>query len=60
MMRSLVVSTIVYFVAAFMIKRRFEAMDIPRGMTRSLMIFSLALLVAYGAAAAVDWLMPSS
>jgi len=58
MMRSLVVSTVVYFVAAFFIKRRFEAMDIPRGMTRTLMIFCLALLAAYGAAAALDWLLP--
>jgi hypothetical protein len=57
-MRSLLVSTVVYFVAAFFIKRRFEAMDIPRGMTRTLMIFCLALLAAYGAAAALDWLLP--
>jgi len=57
-MRSLFVSTVVYFVAAFFIKRRFEAMDIPRGMTRSLITFSLALLAAYAAAAALDWLLP--
>ena len=57
-MRSLLVSTVVYFVAAFFIKRRFEAMDIPRGMTRTLMIFCLALLAAYGAAAGLDWLLP--
>jgi len=60
MMRSLVVSTVVYFVAAFFIKRRLEAMDIPRGMTRTLMTFCLALLVAYGAAAALDWLLPAT
>ena len=59
-MRSLVVSTIVYFVAAFFIKRRFEAMDIPRGMTRSMMTFCLALLAAYAATAALDWLLPSA
>ena len=57
-MRSLVVSAIVYFVAAFFIKRRFEAMDIPRGTTRSLMTFCLALLAAYAAAAALDRLLP--
>jgi len=57
-MRSLVVSTIVYFVAAFFIKRRLDAMDIPRGMTRTLATMSLALLVAYGASAALDWLVP--
>ena len=57
-MRSLVVSTIVYFIAAFLLKRQFEAMDIPRGMTRGLMTFVLALLAAYAAAAALDWLLP--
>ena len=60
MMRSLLVSAIVYFVAAFFIKRQFEAMDIPRGMTRSVMTFCLALLAAYAAAAALDWLLPSA
>lgn len=58
MMRSLVFSSIVYFVAASFLKRRFEAMDIPRGMTRSLMTFCLALLAAYAAAAALDWVLP--
>ena len=55
-MRSLVVSTIVFFVASFFIKRYFEGMSLPKGMTRNLMVFCLALLAAYGAAAAVDWL----
>ena len=59
-MRSLIVSTIVYFVASFFIKRQFEATDIPRGMTRSLMTFCLALMAAYAAAAALDWLLPST
>ncbi|HUN68167.1 MAG TPA: hypothetical protein VMU46_05175 [Burkholderiales bacterium] len=54
-MLSLVVSTIVFFVASFFIKRHFEGMGLPKGMTRSLMVFCLALAVAYGAAAAVDW-----
>ena len=58
MMRSLIVSTIVYFFASFFIKRQFDAMDIPRGMTRSLMTFCLALLAAYVAAAGLDWLLP--
>jgi hypothetical protein len=58
MMRSLFVSTIVYFVASFFLKLRFDAMGLPRGMTRSLMVFCLALLAAYGASAALDWLLP--
>jgi hypothetical protein len=52
--RSLVVSTIVYFVAAFFIKQRLVAMDMPKGMTRSLLVFSLALVAAYGVAAGLD------
>ena len=59
MMRSLIVSTIVYFAMTFFLKRRFDAMDVPKGMTRSTMIFSLALLAAYCAAAALDWLLPA-
>ena len=58
-MRDIVVSTIAYFVAAFLIKRRFDEMDIPRGMTRSTLIFALALGAAYAAQAAVDWIMPA-
>jgi hypothetical protein len=54
-MRDIVVSTIAYFVAAFFLKRQFDDMDIPRGMTRSAMIFALALAAAYAAQAGVDW-----
>jgi len=54
MILSLVVSTIAFFVASYFIKRRFDEMDLPKGMTRSLTIFVLALAVAYGAAWAVD------
>jgi len=54
-MLSLVVSTIAYFVASFFIRRRFEEMGLPRGLTRGLMIFCLAVAVAYGVGAAVDW-----
>ncbi|HSN41708.1 MAG TPA: hypothetical protein VLT92_16140 [Burkholderiales bacterium] len=53
-MLSIVVSTIAYFAASYFIKRYLDDMDIPRGMTRSALIFSLALAVAYGVAAIVD------
>jgi len=46
-------------VAAFFIKRQFDEMEIPRGMTRSMLVFTLALGAAYGAQAAVDWMMPA-
>ena len=57
-MRDIVVSTVAYFVAAFFIKRQFDDMDIPRGMTRSALVFALALGAAYAVQAAVDWVIP--
>ena len=54
MIPSLVVSTIAFFVASYLIKRHFDEMDLPKGMTRSVTIFVLALAVAYGVAWVVD------
>jgi len=54
---SLFVSTVVFFAASFLVKRQLEAMDIPKGMTRTLLIFCLALAAAYGAGWAVDRLV---
>jgi hypothetical protein len=53
-MLSLFLSTLAYFVASYFIKRHLEKMDIPKGMTRSIVIFVLALGVAYGVAFLVD------
>lgn len=47
-------STIAYFVAAFFIKRWLDDMDIPKSMTRSLVIFVGAAVVSYGVAFVVD------
>ena len=57
-MLSIVVSTIVYFVAAYFIKRQLDENQIPKSMTRSIVIFTLALGIAYVVAAAIDWLFP--
>ena len=56
---SLVLSTVAYFVASYFIKRRLEEMDIPKGMTRSIVIFVLALGVAYGVAFLADLIFAS-
>jgi hypothetical protein len=56
-MLSLVVSTIAFFVARIFIARKFDEMDLPKGMTRSVMVFCLAIAIAYGAAAAIDWVV---
>ncbi len=53
MMAELIVSTIAFFVASYFIKRWMDDNDIPKGMTRSLSIFALAVAVSYG----VGWLV---
>jgi hypothetical protein len=53
-MTGIVVSTIVYFIAAYFIRRRLEDMGIPKGLTRSTVVFVLAAVFAYGAAYLVD------
>ncbi len=54
MILGLVVSTIVFFAASYFIRRRFDEMDIPKGMTRNVTIFALALAIAYAVAWGVD------
>ena len=53
MIASLLASTVVFFVASYFIKRWMEDNDIPKGMTRSVTIFTLAIALAYG----VGWLV---
>jgi len=53
-MLSLVLSTVVFFVASFFIKRYLEDMGIPKGMTRGIVVFATALAAAYGVAFLVD------
>lgn len=55
-MTSLVVSTIAFFIASFLIGRWADSMDFPKGMARSTSVFVLALAVSYAVAALVDWI----
>ena len=57
-MTSLVLSTIAFFVASFYIKRYLDGIGVPKTMTRGLVIFVLALAIAYGVAFIVGWVMP--
>ena len=57
-MLSLVLSTVAFFIAAYFIKRYLDGMDIPKGMTRSVVVFTVALAVSYGVALIVDWIAP--
>ena len=54
MIASLLASTVVFFVASYFIKRWMEENDIPKGVTRSITIFTLAVALAYGAGWLVD------
>jgi hypothetical protein len=51
---AIVVSTIVYCVAAYFTKRHLLEMGIPKAMTRGSVIFVGAAAIAYGAAYLVD------
>ena len=57
-MTSLVLSTIAFFVASFYVKRYLDEIGVPKTMTRSLVIFVLALAIAYGVAFIVGWATP--
>jgi hypothetical protein len=53
-MLSLILSTIAFFVASYFIRRYLDGMDIPKTMTRGIVVFVLALAVAYGIAFLVE------
>jgi hypothetical protein len=57
-MTSLVLSTIAFFVASFYIKRYLDGIGVPNTVTRGLVIFVLALAIAYGVAFIVGLVMP--
>ncbi len=54
-MTSLIISTIVFFIAAWFAKRWLDEQGIPGGMTRSIIVFFLASMVSWGAGDVVDW-----
>jgi hypothetical protein len=54
-MWNLIISTIVFFIAAWYIRRYLDEQGIPKGMTRGFLVFILAYLVSWGAGEAVDW-----
>jgi hypothetical protein len=55
-MLSIALSTIVFFVSSYYLKRYLEDMGIPKGMTRGALIFTIALAVSYVVALAADHL----
>jgi len=55
-MLSLVLSTIAFFVASFYLRRYLDDQGMPKGMTRNVLIFSIALLICYVVARLADYL----
>lgn len=51
---NLVISTVVFFVAAWYLRRALDEQGIPSGTTRGILVFLLAYLISWGAGAVVD------
>jgi len=51
---NLVISTIVFFVAARYLHRYLEAQGIPKGLSRGMMVFILAYMASWGSGEMVD------
>jgi hypothetical protein len=51
---SIVISTLAFFVASYFLKRWADDNDLPKGMTRNVSIFVMALAIAYAVAWLVD------
>jgi hypothetical protein len=54
-MWNLIICTIVFFVAAWYVRRYMDEQEIPKGMTRGIVIFALAFFVSLGVGKMVDW-----
>jgi hypothetical protein len=52
---NLFISTIVFFIAARYLHRYLNDQEIPKGMARGILVFSLASLLSWGAGEMVDW-----
>lgn len=53
-MLGIVVSTLAFFAASYVLKRWADANDLPKGMTRNVSIFVAAIAIAYVVALVVD------
>lgn len=55
-MWNLIISTIVFLIAAWYANRYLDEQGIPKGTTRGVLVFVLASIVSWGSGEAVDWL----
>jgi hypothetical protein len=54
-MWNIIISTIVFIIAAWYFHRLLDAQGIPKGMVRGLVVFVLAYVVSWGSGELVDW-----
>lgn len=52
---NIIISTIVFVIAAWYIRHLLDEHGLPKGMTRGLLVFVLAYMLAWSAGAVVDW-----
>jgi hypothetical protein len=52
---NIIISTIVFVIAAWWIRRYLEEQGLPKGMTRGLLVFVLAYAVSWVSGELVDW-----
>jgi hypothetical protein len=52
---NLIISTLVFFIAVMYLHRYLEEQGLPKGMTRSILVFALASFVSWGSGEMVDW-----
>ncbi|MFZ2311386.1 MAG: hypothetical protein WAV82_02110 [Methylobacter sp.] len=52
---NLIISTLVFFIAVRHLHRYLENHGLPKGTTRSILVFTLASFVSWGSGEMVDW-----
>jgi hypothetical protein len=56
-MLSIVFATIAFFASCYFLTRHLDSMDIPKGVTRGTLIFSIAFVISYLVSLATDYAM---
>jgi hypothetical protein len=56
-MLSIVFAIIAFFASCYFLTRHLDSMDIPKGVTRGTLIFSIAFVISYLVSLATDYAM---
>ena len=54
-MPNLIISTVVFIIAAWYLNRFFDGQGFPKGVSRRFVVFFLAYLLSWGSSEIVDW-----